>query len=62
MYQKGLYLIILIGCIQSSVWAQKKSPAQRADSLIKLMTLDEKVGQLHQLSSDFAKGRYEGAK
>ncbi len=53
---KKIYLILFIGCIQSQSWAQKKSPALRADSLIKLMTLEEKVGQLHQLSSDFATG------
>lgn len=38
------------------VLAQRKTPAQRADSLLRLMTLEEKVGQLNQLSSDFATG------
>lgn len=36
--------------------AQPGSAFRRADSVLRLMTLDEKVGQLHQLSSDFATG------
>jgi len=48
-----LYMFLMLGIFGFS---QKNTPAQRADSLIKLMTLDEKVGQLHQLSSDFATG------
>lgn len=53
---KKRYLILFIGCIYGEAYAQKKTAAQRADSLIKLMTLEEKVGQLHQLSGDFATG------
>ena len=34
--------------------AQKHSIDQRVDSLLKLMTLDEKIGQMNQYSSDFA--------
>lgn len=48
--------IVLLVALWLPAFSQKKSPAQRADSLLKLMTLEEKVGQLHQLSSDFATG------
>ncbi len=34
--------------------AQRKSIAQRVDSVMKLMTLEEKVGQMNQYTSDFA--------
>lgn len=45
-----LPLFILLTIIS---FAQQKSPVQRADSLLKLMTLEEKIGQLHQLSGDW---------
>lgn len=38
------------------VHAQKRTITQRADSLIKLMTIEEKVGQLNQYSSSWATG------
>jgi beta-glucosidase len=37
-----------------SLYSQSKTFEQRADSVIKLMTLDEKIGQLNLLSSDWA--------
>nr|MCU0335110.1 glycoside hydrolase family 3 C-terminal domain-containing protein [Chitinophagaceae bacterium] len=49
------FLLWLAVCWLSAT-AQRKTAAQRADSVLKLMTLAEKVGQLHQLSSDFATG------
>jgi beta-glucosidase len=36
--------------------AQKKSIEQKVDSVLKLMTLDEKIGQLNQYSSSWATG------
>lgn len=38
----------------SSANAQQKSIDQKVDSVLRLMTLEEKVGQLNQYSSDFA--------
>lgn len=38
------------------VHAQKRTITQRVDSLMKLMTLEEKVGQLNQYSSSWATG------
>lgn len=49
-----LWLLLATACLPAA--AQTKTAAQRADSVLKLMTLAEKVGQLHQLSSDFATG------
>ena len=34
--------------------AQQKSIDQKVDSVLKLMTLDEKIGQMNQYNSDFA--------
>jgi beta-glucosidase len=49
--------IIIIG-FSLFLWVQsfgQKSPAyEKADSLLKIMTLEEKVGQLHQVSNPFA--------
>src|SRR5882757_899318 len=36
-----------------SAFAQHKSVSQRVDSVMKLMTLEEKVGQLNQYNSDW---------
>jgi beta-glucosidase len=49
MNKKIALLILSIG-LASSVNAQKKTIDQRVDSLLKLMTLKEKVGQLNQYS------------
>ena len=37
-----------------AVQAQKKSIVQKVDSVLKLMTLDEKIGQMNQYNGDFA--------
>jgi len=45
--------LILLSLICLSVFGQKKAtPALRADMLIRQMTLDEKIGQLNQYTSD----------
>src|SRR6266542_1587250 len=43
---------IFPGCI----YAQQKSIDQKVDSVLKLMTLDEKIGQLNQYSSNWSTG------
>ena len=47
---------ILISCLIFSTiaFAQKKTIDQKADSVLKLMTLDEKVGQMNQYSGMWA--------
>jgi beta-glucosidase len=52
----ALRFVFLFGNIVlcNPLFAQSKTPAQRADSLLALMTLKEKVGQLHQISNPFA--------
>ena len=37
--------------------AQKKTIDQRVDSVLKLMTLDEKIGQMNQYNGDWAATR-----
>jgi beta-glucosidase len=44
------YIPVLCLLISAAAFAQKKSIAARVDSLIKLMTLEEKIGQLNQYS------------
>ena len=45
--------LLILSLICLSVFGQKKStPALRADMLIRQMTLDEKIGQLNQYTSD----------
>ena len=46
-----LFIFTLIPC---SLFAQWTAIDKKVDSLLRLMTLEEKVGQLNQLSSDFA--------
>jgi beta-glucosidase len=47
-------IIFLTVLISVKVFAQKKSIGQKVDSVLHLMTLEEKVGQMNQYSSDFA--------
>src|SRR3989339_91288 len=54
---KKMFLFILIG---SALFAQNKTYTQRADSVLALMTLEEKVGQLVQYSGDWATGAAQG--
>ena len=51
--KKIIFLFLIIVSVQ---FAQKKTIEQRADSVLALMTLDEKVGQLVQYSGLFATG------
>lgn len=47
-------IFILLLVLQSTqVFSQKKTIDQRVDSVLKLMTLEEKVGQLNQYSGDW---------
>src|SRR5688572_28145484 len=47
----ALFFTVCITVISREAAAQKKTIAQRVDSVLKLMTLDEKIGQLNQYSS-----------
>jgi beta-glucosidase len=47
---KSAFLFSVICCASLVATAQKKTISQRVDSVLKLMTLDEKVGQLNQYS------------
>jgi beta-glucosidase len=51
---KKTYLVLTGIAVSFFASAQKHTIDQRVDSLLKLMTLDEKVGQMNQYSSDFA--------
>ncbi|HEY4110489.1 beta-glucosidase BglX [Puia sp.] len=42
-----------IALLAGSAHAQKKTIAQRVDSVIRLMTLDEKIGQMNQYNGDW---------
>ena len=39
--------------LSSSCYAQTKTIDQKVDSVLKLMTLDEKVGQMNQYNGDW---------
>lgn len=54
---KKMFLFVLI-C--SALFAQQKTFTQRADSVLALMTLEEKVGQLVQYSGDWVTGAAQG--
>lgn len=47
-------LFLFLSILSSSLHAQQKTIDQKVDSVLRLMTLEEKVGQLNQYSSDFA--------
>jgi len=47
-------ILIILLIAYSFVFAQKKNIDQRVDSVLKLMTLDEKIGQMNQYNGDFA--------
>lgn len=53
MLKKVLPICCLI-LSSATCFAQKKSIEQRVDSVLRLMTLDEKVGQLNQYSGEWA--------
>lgn len=50
---KHFFLFALTATVFFSAAAQKKSIDQRVDSVLKLMTLEEKVGQLNQYNGDW---------
>ncbi len=55
MYRKSqpaVFLLILFSSLFSIVTAQQKSIAQKVDSVLKLMTLEEKIGQMNQYNDD----------
>ncbi len=48
-----LFLFLATWSLQFNIaMAQQKSPGQKVDSLMRLMTLDEKIGQLNQYNDD----------
>jgi beta-glucosidase len=51
----GLYLLFLLIALSApcSIAAQRKNINARVDSVLKLMTLEEKIGQLNQYSGDW---------
>ncbi|MCS3800652.1 beta-glucosidase BglX [Niastella sp. OAS944] len=54
MTKRSFIALCFTACITAGthdVFAQKKTIDQRVDSVLKLMTLDEKIGQLNQYSS-----------
>ena len=49
------YIIIAVGLLfTQNLWAQQKTIDQKVDSVLKLMTLDEKIGQMNQYNGDWA--------
>jgi beta-glucosidase len=54
-YSFGI-LILAKGIFPGSVLAQQLTIDQKVDSVLKLMTLDEKIGQLNQYSSNWSTG------
>lgn len=51
-HKKEIFFLICLFYISTACFANKKSIDQRVDSIMKLMTLEEKIGQLNQYSSD----------
>ncbi|MBT3572415.1 MAG: hypothetical protein HOE88_03325, partial [Flavobacteriales bacterium] len=41
-------LLFIALCVSPSLWAQIKPVSERVDSVLVLMTLEEKVGQMNQ--------------
>ena len=52
MKLKNIGLLFLTLSISSVGVAKKKSNSQKVDSVLRLMTLDEKIGQLNQYNDD----------
>lgn len=48
-----LSVVCLCFCVSTTISAQKKPIDQRVDSVLKLLTLDEKVGQMNQYNGDW---------
>src|SRR5678816_2859550 len=51
---KPLFLVLSVIYINSIVFAQRKTIDQRVDSVLRLMTLEEKVGQMNQYNGPWA--------
>jgi beta-glucosidase len=51
---KKLFLSFFFFFYSFVLFAQRKTIDQRVDSVLRLMTLEEKIGQMNQYSSDFA--------
>jgi beta-glucosidase len=49
---KNLFLSLLLSGISLISFSQKKSVGQKVDSVLRLMTLEEKIGQLNQYNDD----------
>ena len=49
IFAQSLFLLLLLSNL---VFAQNKSIEKKIDTLLKQMTLDEKIGQLNQYSGD----------
>lgn len=47
-------LVIICSFMNTSTFAQKKSVDKKVDSVLKLMTLEEKIGQMNQYNGDWA--------
>jgi beta-glucosidase len=53
-YFSRLFLVIFATSISGLCNAQKKTIDQKVDSVLKLMTLDEKIGQMNQYNGDWS--------
>ena len=51
---RRLAIVVTLLFASCLAFAQKKNIDQRVDSVLKLMTLDEKIGQMNQYNGDFA--------
>lgn len=49
----GFWLLLLLVCRLTPAFAQQRTVDQRVDSVMRLMTLDEKIGQLNQYNDDW---------
>lgn len=50
---KNIIIPLLALALSGNIWAQQKNYGQKADSIIALMTLDEKIGQLNMLTGNW---------
>ena len=55
-FLRNAFLFIGIFLISTTTFAKKKSIDERVDSIMNLMTLDEKIGQMNQYSNSLATG------
>jgi len=50
---KNFFIAALLFCFFSPAYTQKKTIPQRVDSVLRLMTLEEKIGQMNQYNGDW---------